>query len=120
MRPRADARALRSALAGQPPPEAHALALVGDPGLERQPHPLGHVGVAGVEILVEAQVALVAVELCLGDGGRVGAEEDPDQPRVAELERLERALGAPAVEGLAAGGCQPVDAPPAAGLLALL
>ena len=78
-----------------------------DAGLEREAHPVGHVGrsAASAQLLVRAQVLAVGGELGGGQRRRVGAEEELEQPRVAELvevgasararQRVERVAAAP-------------------------
>jgi hypothetical protein len=92
-----------------------------DAGVERQARPLGDgVGHGVAELLVLGQLAPVRLDLDRRQHARVGAEEELEQRRGAQLEDRVGGLRAPVVEGLAALGGDRVELAPAPAALAPL
>ena len=92
---------------------------MGDSGLQCQVLASGHVlAQLSQQRLVSGQTPAVGLQLGLGERHRVGAEEQLQQPLVAQLVQLARGFGPPAVEHLATATGEAVAAPPPARLLA--
>src|SRR2546427_2842641 len=100
-------------------PEANVLSLVADPGLEREPHPLRHVGLVE-ELLVGVKAPLVWLELRLCQRGRVRAQEQLQQARIPELVQIGVRVGSPLSQRSLPCRRKAIHAAPAAAFLPAL
>src|SRR3954464_15920542 len=89
-------------------PEAHVLALVADPALERQAHAIRH-PIPSQHLLVGREPALVAFELGSRQGRGIGSAEELQQTGGAKLVHVRPGTGAPSARRLAARCRETVD-----------
>src|SRR6478735_9014966 len=88
-------------------PEADVLALEPEPGLQREPHPLGHLDLG--QLLELGEALAMRVDLGLGERRRVGAEEELQEPGVVQLPGCGSGIRPPGLERVVPGRREPVD-----------
>ena len=107
--------------AGELLPELRGASAGPDPRLQREPRAARVLaGVALLDRLQLGELAPVGLGLERGQLGGIGAEEQLEHARGAQLDELVAGLRAPGVEGLSSGVVEPVEAPPSpTGLIAV-